>query len=142
MIILSIILCILFFTLGGLHIHWLFGGRFGLEASLPSKENGEVVLKPKKIDIVLVAVGLLMMGIFYLVKSGIINYSLPSWLIQLIGWTIPAIFLLRAVGEFHYVGFFKKVRNTKFGKLDTAFFSPLCLFIGILGLLIMLLHRH
>jgi hypothetical protein len=38
--------------------------------------------------------------------------------------------LLRAVGEFRYVGLFKRVRGTKFAVLDTFVYSPLCLLLG------------
>ena len=51
------------------------------------------------------------------------------------GWVIPIIFLLRAIGEFKYVGIFKRVKKTKFGRFDTKLFSPLCLIISILGII-------
>ena len=44
---------------------------------------------------------------------------------------LAGVMLARAVGEFRYVGFFKTVRNTRFGQLDTRFYSPLCLFLGL-----------
>ena len=37
-----------------LHFYWTVGGKWGLEAALPTKENGESVLKPKWIDCLLV----------------------------------------------------------------------------------------
>nr|WP_254844256.1 DUF3995 domain-containing protein [Leptospira santarosai] len=45
---------------------------------------------------------------------------------------LSAMFLFRAIGDFRLVGFFKKIRGTKFAKNDTAFFSPLCLLLSIL----------
>ncbi|MDY8138547.1 DUF3995 domain-containing protein [Aquimarina sp. 2201CG5-10] len=138
--ILPILLSLLFFVLGLIHLSWVFGGKFGFEASLPTKENGERVLNPKKLDSAVVGLGLMVFGLFYLSKSGIIDYDLPSIILNYGSWIIPAIFILRAIGEFKYVGFFKRVRQTKFGKLDTLFFSPLCLVIGILGILIKLMH--
>ena len=44
---------------------------------------------------------------------------------------LAGIFILRAIGDFKYVGFFKKVKNTPFAKLDSKFYSPLCLLIGL-----------
>lgn len=35
--------------------------------------------------------------------------------------------LARAIGEFRYVGFFKRVRDSRFAHLDTWVYSPLCL---------------
>ena len=38
--------------------------------------------------------------------------------------------LARAIGEFKYVGFFKRVRGSRFATLDTFVFSPLCLLLS------------
>ena len=134
--ILSILLGIILIGLGLIHFNWVMGGKFGFSESLPTKENGERVLNPKKIDSAIVGIGLTIFGIFYVLKSGLIEYSLPAWIIKYGSWIIPIIFLLRAIGEFRYVGFFKSIKKTEFGKLDTKLFSPLCLAIGILGLII------
>lgn len=134
--ILSILLSIIFISLGMIHFNWVIGGKFGFSESLPTKENGERVLNPKKTDSAIVGMGLTAFGIFYLFRSGIMGYELPDWMVQFGGWIIPIIFLLRAVGEFKYVGFFKRIKTTAFGKLDTRFFSPLCLIIGVLGIII------
>lgn len=137
--ILSIVLSIILIGLGLIHFNWVFGGEFGFSESLPTKESGERVLNPKKIDSAIVGVGLTVFGIFYVLQSGLINYNLPEWITKYGSWIIPIIFLLRAIGEFKYVGFFKSVKKTDFGKLDTKFFSPLCLIIGILGMIIQLM---
>lgn len=117
----------------------MMGGKFGFEESLPTKENGERVLNPKKIDSAVVGVGLSVFGIFYLVDSGLISSPLPQWIKNFGGWLIPILFILRAVGEFKYVGFFKSLRNTEFATRDTKLFSPLCLIIGISGIIVQLL---
>lgn len=136
MIILSILLTIIFITLGLIHFNWVFGGTFGFAESLPTKESGERVLNPKKVDSAIVGIGLTAFGIFYFLQTGLVEYELPTWVMTYGGWIIPAIFLLRAIGEFKYVGFFKSVKTTTFGKLDTKLFTPLCLLITILGILI------
>ena len=137
--ILSVLLSFILIGLGIIHFNWVFGGKFGFKEAIPTNENGESVLNPKRIDSAIVGVGLTAFGIFYLFKSGLINFSLPDWILEYGGWTIPILFLLRAVGEFKYVGFFKSVRKTDFGKLDTKLFSPLCLIIGIFGIIIQLM---
>jgi hypothetical protein len=65
---------------------------------------------------------------------------LPSGMLASIGWIIPAIFLIRAIGDFKYVGFTKKVKSSTFAELDTKFFSPLCLVIAALGFAIEFLN--
>ena len=140
MMLLSIIINVLLIGLGILHFNWAFGGEFGFSESLPTKENGERVLNPKKKDSTIVGIGLTAFGFFYVFISGLLNLNLPEWLLNYVGWIIPILFLLRAIGDFKYLGFFKSIRKTVFGKLDTKFFSPLCLLIAILGILILLIN--
>ena len=137
--ILAILLSIILIGLGLIHFNWVVGGEFGFSESLPTKESGERVLNPKRIDSAIVGIGLTAFGCFYLIKSGIIGYELPEWVMKYGGWIIPIIFVIRAIGEFTYVGFFKSVKNTEFGKWDSKLFSPLCLAIGIGGILIQIM---
>jgi hypothetical protein len=44
---------------------------------------------------------------------------------------LALVLLLRAVGDFHYVGFFKRIRNTRFAKMDTLIYTPLCLALAV-----------
>lgn len=134
--VLSILLSSIFFALGLIHFNWVVGGTFGFAQSLPANENGKRLLNPKKIDSALVGMCLTAFGMFYLFKSGLIAYNLPEWIMTYGSWIIPIIFLLRAIGEFNYFGFYKRVKTTDFAKWDTKLFSPLCLAIGVLGIII------
>lgn len=131
-------IAVLFFLLSAMHIYWLFGGLVGLEASLPTDADGRRVLNPKKFDTLIVALGLAFFGLFYLVVLEVIRISSYPILLDILGWIIPAIFILRSIGEFRYVGLFKKVRTTNFASWDDKLYIPLCAFIGISGLLIKL----
>jgi len=138
--ILSIILFLTFTVLADFHVYWLFGGDWGLDRVFPTKENeSSTVVTIPKFATLLVALGLFLFGLLYLLKSGLVIMfaQIPSWL-GYAYWFIPIIFILRAIGEFKYVGFFKKVKHTKFAEADTKVFSPLCLGIGIVGILIQL----
>ena len=139
--ILSILLFAIFIVLGLIHFNWVFGGDWGFEKALPTKENGERVLNPKKIDSAIVGLGLTLFSLFYLLRSGFLNIDLPNWIITFGSWIIPSIFFLRAIGDLKYVGFFKKVKKTEFGKADLEIFSPLCLAIGIIGVIIQLMNK-
>ena len=140
MIALSLILSFVFFILGIIHLNWAIGGTFGFAASLPTKETGERVLNPKKLDSAIVGLGLMCFASFYLIKADLIDLDIPHWILKYVSWMIPTIFILRAVGEFKYVGFFKKIKHTAFGELDTKFYSPLCALIGIIGILMQILR--
>ncbi|MEM9276461.1 MAG: DUF3995 domain-containing protein, partial [Cyanobacteria bacterium P01_F01_bin.143] len=125
--VLSILLSLIFLVLALVHFYWAFGGKLGFAKVLPTNEGGVRVLNPKKLDCALVGISLAALTIFYLLRAGFVAYDLPERAEQYGGWVVPILFLLRAIGEFKYVGFFKSVRNTNFGQLDTKFFSPLCL---------------
>lgn len=137
--ILSIILFSIFTILAIIHFNWVIGGKWGFDKALPTNEKGERILNPRKIDSAIVGFGLVGFGLFYLWQSGVIQLDLPAW-VMYVGWLIPAIFILRAIGEFRYIGFFKKIKTTDFGKMDTQLYSPLCLFIGVLGVIVVIFN--
>ncbi|HNP19602.1 MAG TPA: DUF3995 domain-containing protein [Fulvivirga sp.] len=122
-----------------LHFYWALGGKWAFAAALPTNEEGKRMLNPKKKDSLIVGFGLLMFAVFYFIKTDLILFPLPQWIIQYFGWVIAVIFILRSVGDFKYIGFFKKIRTTPFGKNDSKYYSPLCLFIGMVAVLIQLL---
>lgn len=132
----GIVLFIVFLILALLHLSWALGSTWGFENSLPTKEDGTRILNPKRIDCVIVGLGLLIFGIFYLIKVDLISFVLPGMVMKAASWLIPIIFLFRAMGDFKYVGFFKKVTTTSFAKQDSLYYSPLCLGIGVIAILI------
>ncbi|UQB67279.1 DUF3995 domain-containing protein [Epilithonimonas zeae] len=136
--VIAIILFLIFLFISSIHFYWAFGGKWGSNAVLPTKDDGIKVLNPSILSTVIVAVGLLGFGLFILVMSGLITFNIPQWLSEYGLWIIASIFTLRAIGDFNYVGFFKQIKQTKFGKNDTKYFSPLCLTIGILTIILAL----
>jgi len=137
--IIAILLFIIFLFLAGIHIYWALGGLWGSDAVIPTKENNVKVLNPSVLSTFIVAFGLLGFGLVVLLNVVELDYKLPSWLdiIYKYGlWVIAGIFILRATGDFNYVGFFKKHKQTNFGRNDTKYYSPLCLIIGILTIIL------
>jgi hypothetical protein len=124
------ILIVIFSVLAGLHLYWAAGGRWGIEHAAPVNERGKKFLNTGVAACLIVAAGLALFGAYYLI--------LPSGMLAIMGWIIPFIFLIRAIGDFRYVGFSKKVKSSTFAELDTKFFSPLCLMIAALGITIKL----
>ncbi len=139
--ILSIILFFIFIALGGFHFYWLFGGLWGLEKVIPSKDNKASTLTIPKFATLLVGLVLVLFGLMYLIKLELINVQVPNWVTNYGFWIIPSIFILRAIGDFNYVGFFKKIKHTEFAKVDSKIFSPFCLIIGIIGIVIQLIGK-
>ena len=139
-IIIAIILFLIFLFISSIHIYWAFGGNWGSDAVLPTKDdNNTKVLNPSILPTLIVAFGLLGFGLHILIISGLIAFDIPQWLSNYGLWIIASIFTLRAIGDFKYVGFFKKIKLTKFGEHDTKYYSPLCLTIGILTLILELI---
>jgi hypothetical protein len=117
-------------AISGLHFFWAFGGRWGVDASIPTNAEGKTMLSPDIFATLVVAFGLLAMALLHLGKIQTLSFSIPAW-INIYGLKIIAfVFLLRAIGDFRYVGFFKKLKETKFAILDTKFYSPLCLLLS------------
>jgi hypothetical protein len=137
--ILESILIIVFLTISIIHFYWVFGGLKGLSKALPTDEKGKRIFNPGKIETAIVGLGLLFFAIYYSTKAGILELDVPKLIVDYSGWIISSIFILRAIGEFKYVGFFKKIKHTEFGKFDSKYFSILSLTIGIIGVLIELL---
>lgn len=138
---LSIVLTILFFGLAAIHFYWGYGGQWGFTNSLPTNEQGVRILNPKTIDSIIVGSGLLLFGTFYLFLGEIIKIKIAMWFKNILQWLIPLIFILRAIGDFKYVGFFKEIKTTEFANLDTNFYSPLCLVIGFIGFIVLKLKK-
>ncbi|MNV01192.1 hypothetical protein D3C71_913880 [compost metagenome] len=130
------ILFLIFLFLSGIHFYWAFGGKWGANAAIPTKDDTQAVMSPGIVVTLIVALGLLGFGMLPLIITETLHFPLPLWLQKSGLWIITGIFLVRAIGEFNYVGFFKKHKHTQFGKNDSRFYSPMCLLIGILALIL------
>lgn len=74
-------------------------------------------------------------SVLLLVQIDLFTVTQPSPLSKWLCITGGIVFLLRAIGKGKYVGFFKKIKHTRFAKQDTAFYSPLCVWISLIFLL-------
>lgn len=136
MIIIAIVLFLVFAALSVLHFYWAFGGKWASRAVVPTNSYGEPLFIPRVISTLIVAIGLMCFSLSYLIKYGFIGISLPEWLDKYGFWIIIFIFILRAIGDFNYVGFFKKHKHSEFALKDIKYYSPLCLLIGVLTLIL------
>lgn len=129
---LGILLAGIFAVLSLLHLYWAAGGRRGHEATIPTS-GGNRLFNPSTLATILVAIALLSAMFVMLGRVGVLGALLPTRIFFYGAWGISVVFFLRAVGEFRYVGFFKRVRDTKFAQWDTWLLSPLCLLISIMA---------
>lgn len=134
----SIILCVVFLALSAIHVRWLFGDQRAFEGVVPTRD-GEPLFRPGKGSTLLVAVALALAAVVS-VWRGFYPLLGPTWVPRIGIWVLAAVFALRAVGDFRYIGIFKRVRGTRFARNDSLFFSPLCM--GISGLAVWLALRY
>src|SRR5271163_3085928 len=121
-------------VLAGVHVYWAAGGKAGKGAAIPTAA-GRAVLRPSALGTAMVAVGLLAMAALLAVMIGWLNppaFAYEHDLIKIAAWLIAAMFALRAIGDFRYVGFFKSIRDSRFARFDTLAYSPLCACMALL----------
>ena len=117
-----------------IHVYWAAGGKAGKAAAVPTAE-GRAVITPSPLGTGLVGAGLcaiaalLAFRIGWLKLPGVANDNI---FVQIAAWLIAAVFALRAIGDFRYVGFFKRIRDSKFARLDTLAYSPICAALAVL----------
>lgn len=120
----------IFLGLCMLHIYWALRRSSASAAVIPF-HNGKPLFTPIPAATLLVALALLVCALLVLGMLGILRFGLPDWLLRIGVWGVAAAFLLRAIGDFRYLGLFKTVRNTAFARNDSWFYSPLCILIAI-----------
>lgn len=130
--IVSILVAATFIFLSGLHFYWAFFGIAKPELVLPTTSTTDRAKLPGPFMTAAVAVGLLFFAVIFINQLvQFWNYKWLSYLQVVIG----LIFLVRAIGDFKYVGFFKSIKETPFAKMDTKYYAPLCFILGTLILL-------
>ena len=129
-------LTVIFAALSALHFSWALGYSWGFRAALPTTSSGQFLFEPQPIDSAIVGFGLLAFAVFYLLQLNGLALKLNQKFNKIISWFIPSIFLLRAIGDFKYVGIFKPPMDTAFASADFYIYSPICLFIALFGYLI------
>lgn len=130
----------IFLVLSLLHVYWAFGGVYAIGGVIPTTKNKNKVFKAPPFLTFLVAVFLFLVALVYADSAEVYKVAfLPEFLKEFGLIIFASIFIIRAIGDFKYVGFFKKIKGTQFAKNDSKYFSPLCVFLGIAGILIVIL---
>ena len=134
---LGVISVLLLFLISAIHVYWAFGGKWGISGVIPTKNIDQKVMSPPFIATLIVAIVIAGFAIIYAKKLALFSsITFPNW-VNIYGiYIVAGVFIARAIGDFTYVGFFKRIKNTKFAKNDTLYFSPLCLFLGVVGFII------
>lgn len=122
----GIVVAVVFLMLGLWHFYMASGSLPGESGAVPSAD-GKPVFVPSKPSTIAVGMVLCLLAGLVAATSGAIPSALPKTALKWLSFALAFGLLARAVGEFKYVGFFKKVRGSRFATIDTLFYSPLCL---------------
>ena len=128
--VLGLIVTLTFVVLALWHFGMALSPAGSMSSAVPS-ESGKPLFVPSIKATVAVGVVLLLFGFLVAGTAGLIEVGLPP---QVLSWSSYALalgLLARAVGEFKYVGFFKRVHGSRFARLDTLLYSPLCLLLAV-----------
>ena len=128
-------------ALAALHVYWAFGGRSGAAAAVPERD-GAPLFRPGPAACALVAA--LLAGAAATVWAKGAAWSplgMPRAAATVGAFAVAVAFLGRAIGDFRWVGFFKRHRATRFARNDSWIYSPLCLALGIGALVVALSQR-
>ncbi len=132
----------IFILLSIVHFYWAFGGKLWYDDVLPTTSNGMQKLNPSTTAGLVIAFGLLLLALITAGNQGLFDRFIKRMYFRYGTLIIAIIFILRAIGDFKFIGFFKTVKWTRFGLNDTQFFSPLCLFISLLSVFIFIFNKN
>lgn len=118
------------------HVYWALGGQWAAVAAVPQVPVEGLVatlrpaFKPSGWLTLLVAAVLLAIAALVCLRVGWgvapVHHKALQWVISV----IALLMFARAIGDSHLVGFFKEVKGSRFARLDTWGYSPLCAVLG------------
>jgi hypothetical protein len=129
-IVLGLIVTITFVALALWHFGMALSPVGSMSGAVPS-ESGKPLFAPSAGATLAVGVVLLVFSALVAATSGLIDVGLPARVLSWSSYVLALGLAARAVGEFRYVGFFKRVRGSRFARLDTLLYSPLCLLLAV-----------
>jgi hypothetical protein len=113
-----------------IHMYWALGGSIGAEALVPQTTKGPLFRLTAPVTLVIALIFVFAADLM-LARLGVATARIPAWGLDLACGALALAFLARAIGDFRYVGFFKRERRSRFARLDTAVYSPVSLFLAV-----------
>lgn len=126
----AIIVSLSFVALALWHFRMALSSGEGMSGAVPS-ESGKPLFVPSVRATLAVGLVLLVFACLVAASAGLVQVGLSERVLSWLCYALALGLLARAVGEFKYVGFFKRVRGSRFARLDTLLYSPLCLLLAV-----------
>ena len=135
---LAVVLCTVFVILALWHVYMAFVKSSGESGAVPSVD-GKPLFVPSRKSTLAVAFVLFLFALLIAATAGMLSLGAPRNLLAWASYALALGLLARAIGDFKYVGFFKKVRESRFAWMDTLVYSPLCLMLSV-GVAVVAFH--
>ncbi|AUT49699.1 DUF3995 domain-containing protein [Achromobacter sp. AONIH1] len=120
----------IFVILGLWHLYWAAGGKLAHGAAIPTRQDGSPLFRPSAAGTAAVGTALLACAALVAFNAGLLPAIGAARWTRWAGAALALGLLVRAIGDFGYVGFFKRKGGNPFARLDTRVYSPLCLLLA------------
>ena len=118
------------FAIAIVHFYWGLLSLDG-EAVLVPEHEGRPVYTPRNSDFLDVAAALILGCVVVAARGDLLHSPMPTAWTHASTFGVGLVLVARAIGDFRYVGFFKRVRDTEFAEWDTRLFSPVSFLLGV-----------
>lgn len=127
--VLPVTTCLAFLVISAWHFYMAAMPGTGSAWAVPSRD-GKPLFRPSRAATAAVAISLLVFAVLVGACARLWPIGVPHRFLQWFSYVLATGLVVRAVGDFRYVGFFKRMRDTPFAKLDSLVFSPVCLLLA------------
>jgi hypothetical protein len=138
--IVAVVVVAVFAVLALIHVYWALGGRAGSFAAVP-EVDARPAFVPSAVGTFAVSIGLAACSGLVAASAGLIVSIIPAPWVTWLAFALALALFARAMGDFRLVGFFKRVRGTRFARLDSAVYAPLCLVLAVAVFYVAIVHR-
>ena len=128
-------LAAIFLGLSAIHVYWGLDGRSGHAAAVPTVD-GQRLFTPSRLETFMVASALFVAALVVSGTVGWVGDMVPASVFRVLTRIISLVFLVRAIGDFKCIGFFRRPSESAFAYWDMRLYSPLCLFIAAAALIV------
>jgi hypothetical protein len=122
--------------LGGLHLYWAGGGRWGTDVAIPKRASGAPTFVPGSAATLLVSMLLFAAALVFLGRVELGGQLIPKWLFAAGAWVLVVVFSARVVGDFRWFGLFKRTKGTPFAWWDSTLYIPLSGLLALAALVV------
>jgi hypothetical protein len=92
--------------------------------------DGRRAFSPSRSATLAVACALFIAAALVAISGRLLEDPFPRSFVRVATIVLGVLLVARAIGDFRLLGFFKQKNRSRFARLDTLLYSPLCLALG------------